>query len=207
MSDNLASAYEHSRIGGPGSREESMSDHVCPIWVGYLLLNPLRRIMENPGRILGPHVRPGMTVLEPGCGMGYFTLPLARMVGPEGRVVVVDLQPGMLEAVARRADRAGLGGVVETRLAQGAGLGVDDLVGRVDFAAAIHLLHELPDQAAFLAQVRSVLRPGGKLLVMEPKFHVRPEAFEASLRLAQEAGFEIDGRGTNVGSRKALLVG
>ena len=54
----------------------------CPRWFGYFLINPFRRFLENPRRILGPLVREGMTVLEPGCGMGYFTLPLGRMVGP-----------------------------------------------------------------------------------------------------------------------------
>ena len=66
-----------------------MANRVCPHWVGYLLINPLRNLFENPNKILGPFVQEGMTVLEPGCGMGYFTLPLARMVGPKGRIVAV----------------------------------------------------------------------------------------------------------------------
>ena len=70
-----------------------MAKHVCPFFMGYLLLNPLRKLLENPDRLLGPFVRPGMTVLEPGCAMGFFTLPLARMVGATGRVIAVDIQP------------------------------------------------------------------------------------------------------------------
>jgi ubiquinone/menaquinone biosynthesis C-methylase UbiE len=71
--------------------------------VGYLLLNPVRKLLENPDKILGRFVREGMIVLEPGCGMGYFTLSLARMVGPEGRVVAVGIEPKMLSMLARRA--------------------------------------------------------------------------------------------------------
>lgn len=208
MPSNLASTYEQN-MNGPvaeGAGEENMSDHVCPVWVGYLLLNPLRKIFENPRRVLGPFVRPGMTVLEPGCAMGYFTLPLARMVGPEGRVVAVDLQSEMLEGLARRAEKAGLGGVVETRLARPAGLGVEDLAGRVDFAAAIHLMHELPDQAGFLAQVWEALKPGGRLLIIEPKMHVKKGAFQATMDLVEPAGFRVDERSTEIGARRALLV-
>ena len=86
-----------------------MPYHVCPPWVGYLLLlNPVRKILENPNRILGPLVQEGMVVLEPGCAMGYFTLPLARMVGSSGRVLAVDIQPKMLSILVRRAQKAGL---------------------------------------------------------------------------------------------------
>ena len=62
-----------------------MADHVCPPWVGYFLLNPLRKLVESPSKLFNPFVREGMVVLEPGCAMGFFTLPLARMVGPAGK--------------------------------------------------------------------------------------------------------------------------
>jgi ubiquinone/menaquinone biosynthesis C-methylase UbiE len=182
-----------------------MADHVCPPWVGYLLLSPLRRLFENPDRMLGPFIQPGMTVLEPGPGMGYFTLPMARMVGPEGRVVAVDLQPKMLETVRRRAQKAGLSQVVETRLAQGNSLGVEDLSGQVDFAAAIHLVHEVPDSLSFLGELKQTLKPQGRLLVIEPKFHVKVREFAKTVGLIEETGFRIDDQGTNVSGRVALL--
>jgi hypothetical protein len=62
----------------------TMSTHACPWWLGYLLITPLRRLKENPAKILAPLVRSGMTAVEPGPGMGYFTLELARRVGPQG---------------------------------------------------------------------------------------------------------------------------
>lgn len=182
-----------------------MADHVCPIWVGHLLLNPLRKLFENPDKILGPFLKPGMCVLEPGCGMGYFTLPMARMVGPKGRVVVVDLQSGMLEGVERRAKKAGLAGVIETRLAGDRELGVEDLEGRVDFAAAIHLVHEVPDPLMFLRELGRALKPEGRLLLIEPRFHVKVKEFKKTLELVERAGLRIDNRGTNVSGRVALL--
>ncbi len=182
-----------------------MAEHVCPPWVGYLLLSPLRRLLENPERMMGSYVKPGMTVLEPGPGMGYFTLPMARMVGPGGRVIAVDLQEKMLEAVHRRAAKAGLGGVVETRLAQAGNLGLEDLQGQADFAAAIHLVHEVPDALSFLKELGRTLKPEGRLLMIEPKFHVKVQEFEETMGVADKAGFRIDERGTNVSGRVALL--
>ena len=58
-----------------------MSQHVCPFWVGYLLLSPVRKLITNPDRILEPYVRSGMTVMDAGTAMGFFSLPLAELVG------------------------------------------------------------------------------------------------------------------------------
>ncbi|MFY9643515.1 MAG: hypothetical protein WCD20_15720 [Rhodomicrobium sp.] len=69
-----------------------MAKHrVCPWWMGYLLASPIRKWWQDPARILSPYVRAGMTVLEPGPGMGFFTLEIARLVGPSGRLVAVDV--------------------------------------------------------------------------------------------------------------------
>jgi hypothetical protein len=94
-----------------------MSAHVCPWWLGGLLASPVRKLWQDPARILAPYVHEGMTVLEPGPGMGFFTIELARRVGARGRVVAVDVQPRMLSGLRRRAERAGVGPRVETRVA------------------------------------------------------------------------------------------
>jgi ubiquinone/menaquinone biosynthesis C-methylase UbiE len=183
-----------------------MAGHVCPFWLGYLLLNPLRKLLENPVKLLGPFVRPGMTVLEPGCAMGYFTLPLARMVGPAGRVIAVDIQPGMLKVLGRRAGKAGLAERIEIRSASTGGLGVEDLDHSVDFAAALHVVHEMPNPGAFFDEVRRALKPGGRLLVVEPKGHVSAEAFSRTVTLSKHAGFRIDADYLNIGKRRLLLT-
>ena len=72
-----------------------MADHICPWWMGYLLANPLRRLLEEPEKLIGPFVKEGMTVVDYGCGMGFFTLPMARLVGPGGKVIAVDVQEKM----------------------------------------------------------------------------------------------------------------
>ena len=120
----------------------------------------------------------GMTVLEPGCGMGFFTLPLARIVRPKGRVVALEIQPKMLSVLKQRARKAGLLDRIEARSTAPHSLGVEDLAGSVDFVAALYMVHEVPDQRAFLLDIWGALKPGGKLFIIEPKGHVSHEDFD-----------------------------
>jgi SAM-dependent methyltransferase len=183
-----------------------MSTCVCPWWLGWFLVNPLRRLWQDPRTILSPYVRRAMTVLEPGPGMGFFTLELTRLVGPQGRVVAVDVQPRMLEALRRRAARAGLVGNLETRVATGASMGIGDLAGAVDFVLAFAVVHELPDVAAFFDQAARAMKPTGRLLLSEPRMHVREGDFEATLRAAERVGLRVEDRPSVRGSRSLLLA-
>ncbi|MGB5880104.1 MAG: class I SAM-dependent methyltransferase, partial [Thermoanaerobaculia bacterium] len=100
-------------------------DHVCPWWLAYSFDNRLRRFIHRPERLLGPYVRQGMTVLDVGCGMGHFSLGLARMVGSDGQVIAVDLQPEMLEVLSARANKEGLDERIRLHRCQKDELGVD----------------------------------------------------------------------------------
>jgi ubiquinone/menaquinone biosynthesis C-methylase UbiE len=183
-----------------------MAKIVYPPWLGYLLLNPLRKLLENADRILGPFVREGMIVLEPGCGRGYFTLPLARMVGPKGRVVAVEIQLKMLSVLERRARKAGLLERIELRKAGVDGMGVGDLSGEVDFVAALHMVHEIPDQTSFFTEVWNALKTKDKLLIIEPKGYVTKDQFEQTLATAEKFGFRHEALSGKLGGRAALLI-
>ena len=148
--------------------------------------------MENPNQILSPHLREGMTVLEPGPGMGFFTLELARLVGPRGRVVAVDIQPRMLAGLERRAGRAGLAQRIECRLGRGVSLGVGDLARSVDFVLAYAVVHELPDASVFFQEAAQALRPGGRLLFAEPSGPVDEKLFAVELGAASAAGLVME---------------
>jgi len=182
-----------------------MAKIVCPPLVGYLLLNPLRKLLENPDKMLAPFVQEGMMVLEPGCGMGYFTLPLARMVGPKGRVVAAEIQPKMLSVLERRARKAGLLDRIELRQIGPEGFGIEDLSGMVDFAAALHMVHEVPDQTSFFTEVWKALKPEGKLLVIEPKGHVSQDLFEQTVAAAEKIGFKPGVHSGKKGGRVTIL--
>ena len=166
-----------------------MAERVCPWWIGYLLASPIRKwLLQDPEALLAPFVREGMTVVEPGPGMGFFTLPLARLVGPAGRVIAVDIQPKMLETLRGRARKAGLLERIDARLAQPRTMGLDDLKGQADFVLAFAVVHEMPSTGAFFAEAAAALKPGGLLLLAEPAGHINPQAFQSELDLAQAAG-------------------
>jgi len=165
---------------------------VCPWWMGYLLASPLRRWgMQNPEKLLGPWIRPGFTILEPGPGMGFFTLPMARMAGPLGSVVALDVQPQMLAGLRRRAQRAQLAERLDLRLVSSHSLGIGDLAGSVDFVLAFAVVHEMPSAETFFAEAAQALRPGGFLYLAEPAGHVTDADFQAELEAASRAGLEL----------------
>ena len=172
-----------------------MSNRVCPWWLGYFLASPIRRWGQgNPTDILSPYVREGMTVLEPGPGMGFFTIPLARLVGASGRVVAVDLQPKMIASLKRRAAKAGVLDRIDARISLADTMALDDLAGKVDFTLAFAMVHEFPDAQRFFAEVARASKPGASLLLAEPRGHVNDEKFEVELAAAAAAQFELTAR-------------
>jgi ubiquinone/menaquinone biosynthesis C-methylase UbiE len=170
-----------------------------------MLLSPLRKLVENPKRILEPFVREGMTVLEPGCAMGFFTLPMARMVGSEGRVIAVDIQPKMLESLEKRARKAGLRDRIDIRRAGPDSFGIEEAAGTVDFCTVIHMAHEVPDQDRLFQEIFAALKPGGRAFLMEPGWHVTEEEFGVSLSAAAAAGLRRIDSPHVQGARKALF--
>jgi 2-polyprenyl-3-methyl-5-hydroxy-6-metoxy-1,4-benzoquinol methylase len=172
-----------------------MSDHhVCPIWVGYLLASPLRALLQNPQTILTPHITPGMRVLDVGCAMGFFSLPLARLVGPNGRVVCVDLQQKMLDSLARRARRAHVLDRIEMRRCEAGSLCITEFHGQIHFALLFAVIHEVDIAARLFTEVRDALRPGGRVVFAEPKGHIPRQAFDESVSVAERSGLrKIDG--------------
>ncbi len=168
-----------------------MTEHVCPWWAGYFLANRLRELLQNPYRILAPYVKPGMTVLDVGSAMGFFSLPLAEMVGPGGKVVCVDVQPKMLQVLRRRAAEAGLAERIETYVSSEDSIGLQGREDSLDFALAFTMMHEVGNQANFLREIYQMLKPGAALLLTEPIKHVSRAEFDRTVCLAQQVGFVI----------------
>ena len=179
--------------------------HVCPWWLGYFLISPIRRWMQDPA-LVSPYVREGMTVLEPGPGMGFFTLELARRVGPKGRVIAVDVQPRMISALKRRLAKAGLAERVDVRLAGEDSMGLSDLAGQVDFTLAMAVVHEMPSASRLFSEAAAAMKPGATLLLAEPSGHVKEEMFADELKAASEAGFAVVERPKISRSQAALLT-
>ena len=184
-----------------------MPHRVCPWWLGYFLASPIRRWLgQDPVKILSPYVREGMTVLEPGPGMGFFTLPLARMVGLTGRVVAVDLQPRMIANLKRRAAEANLLERIDARVTSAETMGLSDMENKVDLTLAFAVVHEFPDAAKFFREAARACKPAALLLLAEPSGHVKDEDFAAQLVAASAAGFAVKDRPAIPRSLTALLT-
>jgi ubiquinone/menaquinone biosynthesis C-methylase UbiE len=173
-----------------GTADQPRKSHVCPVWIGWLLVSPLRRLLENPETALSPLVSRGSTVVDAGCAMGFYSLTLARLVGPDGRVICVDVQQGMLDSLVRRASRAGLESVIEPRLGTQETLELDDLAGRVDLVTAFHVVHEAAYPRRFLGECCASLATGGRLLVAEPRRHVSDADFAETFATIETLGLE-----------------
>ncbi len=165
-----------------------MSDRICPWWLGHTIDNPLRRLINNPDTILPPYVKSGMSAADIGCGRGIFSLAMAKLVGENGRVYSVDLQPEMLNALRKRAEKAGVMDRIRLVHADPDNIGITD---PVDFVLAFWMVHEVKDKRKFFDQVAAVLKQGGRFLIVEPKMHVSVRQLQDSLDLALNAGFAI----------------
>jgi ubiquinone/menaquinone biosynthesis C-methylase UbiE len=163
--------------------------YVCPWWaVPFTIDTPLRRWIHDPRKIVGPHVKPGMTVLDIGCGVGWFSIPMAKMVGDHGKVIAVDLQQQMLDMLRRRAERAGAAARIELHKCEQDRLAVH---AEADFALIFAMLHEVPDPDRLLSEVHACLKPAGKLLLAEPPLHVPGKKFASEAAIAEKVGFQI----------------
>lgn len=161
---------------------------IIPAWMLPLLALPVRRWFDPSVREVLALLRPGLKVLEVGPGHGFHTLPVARALDGEGRLTCVELQEAGRRGLRRRLVRRGLEGRVDIRACEPTDLGVADLAGTQDLALAIAVLHEMPDPEGALGQIARALKPGGRLLVLEPRGHVTEAGFEAEVRGAEAAG-------------------
>ena len=176
---------------------------VCPVELAGSLDNPLRRLFQNPRKILHPYIRPGMTVLDLGCGPGFFSIEIARLLAGKGKLIAADLQQGMLDRVRKKIRGTELDLIIETHRCEADRIGVTE---KVDFALAFYVVHEIPDHDALFRELKTILKPEGRLLVIEPKFHVTGKAFDAMEARLAGAGFSVIDR-PGLAMSRALLAG
>jgi ubiquinone/menaquinone biosynthesis C-methylase UbiE len=160
---------------------------VCPAEHAGWLSTPLRHLVTSPRRILRDLVHPGDIAVDLGCGPGFFTVPLAAMVGDRGTVVAVDLQQAMLDQVRTRAETKDLASRIRLHRCGPDSLGLRG--EHADFALAFWMVHEVPDESRFLAEVHDLLASGARLLLVEPRVHVNREAFARTIDAAVAKGF------------------
>ena len=162
------------------------NSHVCPAEHAGWLTSSVRKLANNPRRILRGLVSKGDTAVDLGAGPGFFSLPLAEMVGETGRVIAVDVQEEMLAQLRVRAEKAGLASRIQLHHSSPDAIGVAD---RADFALAFYMLHEVSGKDGFLREVHGILREGGRFLLVEPMGHVSKAQFAQTVELVKQAGF------------------
>jgi ubiquinone/menaquinone biosynthesis C-methylase UbiE len=168
--------------------EINEENKVCSVEHAGLLDISLRKLVNNPHKILDPYIKEGMSVMDLGCGPGFFTLEMAKMVGKNGKVTAVDLQKEMLEIVRKKIIKTNLQTRVEFHNCPDNNIGLSKTF---DFILVFYMLHEVPDKTAFLKEVFSLLKCDGKVLVVEPKFHVTKNEFDNSIDTLKKIGFDI----------------
>jgi ubiquinone/menaquinone biosynthesis C-methylase UbiE len=141
-------------------------------------------------------VKPGQTVCDMGCGNGFYTLQLARLVGPRGLVYAVDIQPEMLQMLVRNAAEARLANI---RPVLGTPIDPRLPAGEIDMMLCVDVYHEFSHPGAMLARIKESLAPDGRLVLVEfrgedPAVPIKPlhKMTKAQVRAELEpAGFEM----------------
>lgn len=164
------------------------NQRICPWWLTYSFDNPLRHLIHKPEKILADLVKPGMTVMDIGCGFGFFSIAMARMVGVSGTVIAVDVQEESLNILLKRAQRARVANIVKAHLSTTERINYSS---QVDFILSFWMAHEVKDQLAFFKEIISLLKPGGKYLLAEPTIHVSAAEFDATVKNAIASGLKL----------------
>ena len=183
--------------------DKARQPYVCPAELAGTLDNGLRKLFHKPRKILEPYIYEGMTVLDLGCGPGYFTEELARLAGEGGRVIAADLQQKMLEKMAGKVRGTSFEKRIEAHLCKSDRIGIPF---KVDFILAFWMIHEVPDQMRMFREMKSILNPGGRIFIIEPKIHVTKKAFINMLANLESAGLAIIERPKVSVSRSVLLA-
>jgi len=164
-------------------------NRVCPVELAGSLDSKIRMWIHSPYKILNQYIKEGMTVLDIGCGSGFFSIPMAGMVGKNGRVIAADMQEGMLQIIKKKITGSELDGRIKLHKSEQRKIGLEE---KVDFILAFYMIHEVPDKETFFNELRNILNDKGQFLIVEPKlFHVSKKDFEKTIGIAEKAGFKI----------------
>jgi len=178
-------------------------NRICPVENSGFLDNYFRRIFQQPEKILTPFIYSGMTVLDVGCGPGFFTIAIARLLKGEGKVIAADIQDGMLDKIRKKTENTALKHLVEFQSCNNHSIGVKH---QVDFILAFYMVHEVKDKHGFFSELKSILKPSGKIFIIEPKFHVKKVEFQQMVDNLLKMGFTESGRPKVAFSRSVLIT-
>jgi len=178
---------------------------ICPAEHANHFDGFFRKLIQSPKKITGRHVNQGDTVIDIGCGPGFFTREMALTVGNTGKVIAVDVQDEMLSILKEKAEKEGFISNITIHKADPDSINLPDSV-RADFVLAFYVIHEMSDFNSVFREIFGSLKPGGKMLVAEPSMIISKEEFDDTLNAAERAGFKIIGRPKIWFSKSVLLL-
>ena len=167
---------------------KNINTQVCPVALSGSLDNSIRKWLQNPEKILRPYITEGMTVLDVGCGPGFFSIEMARMVGKSGRVIAADLQEGMLQKLNEKVKGTELEERILLHKCGEDNIGVSE---PLDFVLLFYIVHEVPNKEHFFNEIGAIVKPQGQVLIVEPPFHVSKSSFEETVRIAANTGLIV----------------
>lgn len=177
--------------------------YVCPPTLSLTLDNLIREWIHNPKKIFRKYIHEGMTIIDLGCGPGFFTEAFAIMTGNTGKVIAADLQEEMLEKVRRKIRGKNYENRITFHKCGKDNIGINI---KADFVNAFYMVHEVPSSSNLINEIYSLLNKDGIFFLTEPKIHVPKKEFNNTVSLAEKAGFKIIDRPKIHISRSAVFI-
>ena len=179
-------------------------NRVCPVELANSLDSKIRRWLQNPQKILSPYLNEGITALDIGCGPGFFSIEMAKLVGEKGKVIAADLQDGMLQKLKNKINGTELEERIRLIKCDKNDINVSE---KVDFILAFYMVHEVPDKNKLFISLKNILKESGQFLIVEPKlFHVTKEEFASTIMESEKVGLKSAGGPKLLFSHSALLT-
>lgn len=182
-----------------------MEKDICSHRLAFLLNNFIRRLLQNPEKTVGEYINPGDTIIDLGCGPGFFSVEMAKMTGSQGKVYAVDLQKEMLDFTRNKAKKYNLENRMVFHQCGENSINLPDDI-KADFILAFYMVHETPDQIQFFKNVKTLLKKEGRCLIVEPPFHVSKKQFAKLKSDIQDTGFKILDMPAKKGGQSLLVT-
>ncbi|MFW9834499.1 MAG: class I SAM-dependent methyltransferase [Candidatus Thorarchaeota archaeon] len=163
-----------------------------PAFMGNVIAaGPYRSRVQPPSMIIEAlDVRPGMEIVELGCGSGFYTIAVAKAIQPAGIVFAVDIQQEMLDKLRVRMEDAGVSNIIPVLADAEGQIPLDDGIADAVFSVAV--LPEIPDPPKALLQVKRLLKEDGVFVdaefLLDPDFPLR----KTMVNWAKQAGFALE---------------
>lgn len=179
------------------------SSAVCPFQHSGTLDAKYRRILQNPAIFLHPFIHKGMNVLDLGCGTGFCTFDIARLLDGEGKVVAADLQTEMLNKVKQKAADFKFKELISFHKCEPESVNWEG--EKFNLVLLFYMFHEIPNKIHLLNELKLLLQEGGKILISEPKFHVNSNLFLKESQIAIECGYKV-AKGPNIFFSRTMIL-